>query len=250
MLSGVLNLMKKRSIRLNRFLALSGLCSRRSADRLIAGGRVTVNGHTCTELSTRIDPENDSVALDGRRLMPREGLIYIALNKPRGYITTMRDERGRKCVKDLIRGLNERVFPVGRLDKESEGLLLFTNDGITAHRLMHPSFGVRKVYRVTLDREPIQSELERLTEGVELDDGPARALKAKLVSPGGRVVELVVEEGRKREIRRIFKEIGIGVLRLRRTRFGPVALGSLRAGSWRSLKEQEISGILDSVRTE
>ena len=234
-------------IRLNRFLALSGVCSRRSAERLIREGRVSVNGHTCTDLAVRVDPGTDTVAVDGNPVAPPGRLVYIALNKPRGYVTTMSDEHGRRCVKDLVEGLEERVFPVGRLDKESEGLLLFTNDGVSAHRMMHPGFGLRKVYEVTLGRSVSDSDLQKLTDGVELEDGPARALDARFVGKDRRRVELTIQEGRKREIRRMFEALEVPVTSLKRTRFGPVALGELPAGSWRRLTQEEVRLILGAV---
>jgi 23S rRNA pseudouridine2605 synthase len=235
-------------VRLNRFLAQSGLCSRRSAERLIIEGRVYVNGRKCTDLSVRVDPEQDTVVVNGDKLSPPDELLYIALHKPAGYVTTMSDERGRRCVKDLIGDIGERLFPVGRLDKASEGLLLFTNDGLTAHRLMHPSFGLEKVYRVTLDRPVTDGEFLRLRAGVELDDGLARVVRARAVTSDRRRVELVIREGRKREIRRLFEELGLGVLSLRRTRFGPVKLGRLAVGKWRRLSKGEVSSLLQAVQ--
>ncbi len=236
-------------IRLNRFLASSGLCSRRSAERLVTAGRVRVNGVLRTDLGTTVEPEKDRVTLDGRRIFPSEKRIYLALHKPKGFLTTMRDERGRKTVKDLIRGVRGRVFPVGRLDRDSEGILLFTNDGALAHRLLHPSFGVRKVYRVTLGRTPEPLHLERLRRGVLLEDGVARVLGVSRVRGNDRTLIVTMQEGRKREIRRLFKELRLPVARLKRTSFGPIELGSLPPGQWRELKTKEVEDLLAAVRS-
>jgi pseudouridine synthase len=235
------------TIRLNRFLSQTGLCSRRAAEELIRKGRVSVNGLECRDLSVRIDPEHDRVRVDGQELAPSGRLIYVALNKPKGYVTTLRDERGRKCVKELVEGVGERVFPVGRLDRNSEGLLLFTNDGLTAHRLMHPSFGLEKVYRVTVDRSLSKAELLKIRSGVELEDGPAHVLKAESVADDMRKVELTIQEGRKREIRRIFQALGFRVIALKRIRFGPISLGRLPSGKWRKLSTKETRDVLRTV---
>jgi pseudouridine synthase len=237
-------------IRLNRFLASSGLCSRRSAEHLVTAGRVRVNGAVCTDLGTTVEPEKDRVLLDGKRIFPSEKRIYLALHKPKGFLTTMRDERGRKTVKDLIGGVRGRVFPVGRLDRESEGILLFTNDGALAHRLLHPSFGVEKVYRVTLGRTPLPSQLERLKEGVLLEDGVATVLKVSRTRTSARTLVLTLREGKKREIRRIFAELKLPVVRLKRTSFGPVKLGTLEPGRWRELEKREVENLLAVARLE
>ena len=238
---------EKTGVRLNRFLAQSGVCSRRSAERLVTEGRVSVNGRECRDFAVRVDSERDTVAVDGKELRAPEELLYIALNKPRGYVTTMSDERGRSCVRDLVRDVGQRVFPVGRLDKESEGLLLFTNDGLAAHRLMHPGFGLKKVYRVTLDRPVTESELQKLRSGVTLEDGIARILSARFVTKDRRGMELAIQEGRKREIRRVFEALGLKVRSLKRTNFGPVGLGRLPVGEWRTLRKEEIRRLLVAV---
>jgi len=242
--------MSTRNVRLNRFLALSGLCSRRGADRLISTGRIRVNGRACTELGTRIDPELDAVTLDRHRVVPAERHLYLVLNKPRGYVTTMKDERGRRCVKDLLKGVGARVFPVGRLDKESEGLLLFTNDGLAAHRLMHPRFQAEKVYRVRLGKPLEGKELEIIEQGVRLEDGIARVSHVRKLTKDARTVELTIREGKKREIRRIFKRLGVPVVWLKRVRHGPISLGRLASGKWRPLRRAEIFNLLESVRMD
>lgn len=215
---------------------------------MIRTEEVKVNGRTVTELGTKIDPNEDSVTVKGRRVVPATEIIFIALNKPRGYLTTMKDDRGRKCVKDLVKGVGGRVFPVGRLDKDTEGLLLFSNDGSAAHRLLHPSFGVEKVYRVTLDKPPSGKQLNSLKQGVALDDGIARVSKVRRLQKEGEVLELTIKEGRKREVRRIFKKLRINVIRLRRVKFGPIGLGKLRTGEWRTLSKAEIAQIREAIR--
>lgn len=215
---------------------------------MIRTEEVKVNGRTVTELGTKIDPNEDSVTVKGRRVVPATEVIFIALNKPRGYLTTMKDDRGRKCVKGLVKGVGGRVFPVGRLDKDTEGLLLFSNDGSAAHRLLHPSFGVEKVYRVTLDKPPSGKQLNSLKQGVALDDGIARVSKVRRLQKEGEVLELTIKEGRKREVRRIFKKLRINVIRLRRVKFGPIGLGKLRTGEWRTLSKAEIAQIREAIR--
>lgn len=242
--------MSETRVRLNRYLAASGVCSRRAADRIILTEKVKVNGRPVTELGTKIDPNIDRVTVNGRRVVASTEVIFIALNKPRGYLTTMKDERGRKCVKDLVKGVGGRVFPVGRLDKDTEGLLLFSNDGFAAHRLMHPSFGVEKVYRVTLDKPLSGKQLSSLKQGVVLVDGVARVSKVRRLQKEGEVLELTIKEGRKREVRRIFRKLGPHVIRLQRVKFGPIVLGGLSRGKWRRLSKAEISQIRKAIRIE
>ena len=242
--------MSETRVRLNRYLAASGVCSRRAADQMILTEDVKVNGSPVTELGTKIDPNVDRVTVRGRRVVPSTEVIFIALNKPRGYVTTMKDERGRKCVRDLVNGVGARVFPVGRLDKDTEGLLLFSNDGFAAHRLMHPSFGVEKVYRATLDKPLSSKGLTDLRKGVELKDGVARVTRVRRLQKEGGVLELTIREGRKREVRRIFTELGARVTRLQRIRFGPVGLGKLPKGKWRRLSRAEVDQIRRIIKTE
>lgn len=235
-------------VRLNRYLASSGVCSRRAADRMILAKKVKVNGRPIARLGTKVDPNVDRVTVSGRRVIPSTKVIFIALNKPKGYLTTMKDEHGRKCVRDLIKGLGARVFPVGRLDKDTEGLLVFTNDGFTAHRLMHPSFGVEKVYRVTLDKPLSSKGLSDLKRGVELEDGVARVSRVRRLQKEGKVLEVTIREGRKREVRRVFKRLGPAVTRLQRVRFGPIELGRLPTGKWRRLSSAETDEIRRAIR--
>ena len=204
-----------------------------------------VNGRTVTELGTRVQPDRDRVEVDGREIVP-EADTWIALNKPRGYVTTRRDPRGRRTVYDLLPERFDTLFHVGRLDRQSEGLLLLTNEGGTAHRLTHPSFGVRRVYSVATERPLTDAEFERVCAGVILEDGLARPLAAtRLPDDGGRGgrLRLTMAEGRKHEIRRMLEAVGHRVVRLRRIRYGPVGLEGLAAGKWRELTEAEVEAL-------
>ena len=226
--------------RLNRFLARRGVASRRGADLLIASGRVTVNGAVSTVGST-VRPAVDRVFVDGHRIPARAVSVTIVLNKPAGVVTTRNDPYQRRTVMDLIDPVPGLV-PVGRLDADSRGLLVLTTDGDLAHAVSHPRRGVTKRYRVTVDRSISAGELEQLTAGVELEDGPARALKAKR-SRNGMAVEVVMSEGRKREVRRLFAALGLEVRDLVRIAVGPLELGSLPEGEARPLREAELSSL-------
>lgn len=229
--------------RLQKALARAGFGSRRSCEELIAAGRVEVNGRPAT-LGDRVDPEVDEVRVDGRRISTDPRLRYVALHKPRGVTTTMRDPHAER---DLTRLLPKgpRVFPVGRLDRYTEGLLLLTNDGDLAHRLAHPRYGVEKEYLAEVEGVPTPRHLARLRRGVRLDDGPARAADARLAGrSGGRgAVHVVMTEGRKREVRRMLEAVGLPVRRLIRTRVGPVRLGRLRPGETRDLSPEEVRAL-------
>jgi 23S rRNA pseudouridine2605 synthase len=230
-------------IRLQKVLAAAGLGSRRTCEELIAAGRVDVDGRQVTEMGLRVDPSTAVVHVDGARINVREDLVYLALNKPRGVLSAMSDSRGRATVGDLVAERPERLFHVGRLDADSEGLLLLTNDGELAHRLMHPAFGVAKTYLATVPG-PVGREVgRRLRSGVELDDGPVRADGFRVVqTSGGRaIVEVVLHEGRKHIVRRLLDAVGHPVERLVRTAIGPVRLGGQRAGSIRELTRAELA---------
>lgn len=229
--------------RLQRTLARAGLGSRRACEELISAGRVEVNGRVAL-LGDRVDPAADELRVDGRRLSSDPGLRYFVLHKPRGVTTTMRDPHAdRDLVRLLPRGA--RVFPVGRLDRETEGLLLLTNDGELANRLAHPRHGVEKEYLAEVDGAPTQRHLARLRAGIHLEDGVARAVRARSVgrTAGRGALVVVMAEGRKREVRRMLGEIGLPVRRLVRTRVGPVRLGRLRAGEARELTPAEVRGL-------
>ena len=217
-------------VRLQKVLSQAGIASRRNAERMIIDGRVEVDGRVVTELGTRVDPDSADIRVDGSRVILDESMVYLAVNKPRGMHSTMADDRGRPCIGDLVehrvRG-NARLFHVGRLDADTEGLLLLTNDGELAHRLMHPSFEVPKTYLATVEGSVPRGLGKTLRAGIELDDGPARVDRFAVVDsvPGRTLVRLTLHEGRKRIVRRLLAAAGFPVLTLVRTDVGPVSLG-------------------------
>ena len=231
-------------IRLQKVLAAAGLGSRRACEELIADGRVTVDGEVA-ELGTRVDPQTAVIHVDSDRVIVRDDLVYIALNKPRGVLSAMSDSRGRRTVGDLVGDRPERLFHVGRLDADSEGLLLLTNDGELAHRLMHPSFGVLKTYLATVPGPVAKQVGRQLRAGVELEDGPVAVDSFRVVQTHGKqaIVEVVLHEGRKHIVRRLLAEVGHPVSRLVRTRIGPVHLGGQRAGTLRPLTRSELADL-------
>ncbi|GAB2467502.1 pseudouridine synthase [Jatrophihabitans fulvus] len=234
-------------VRLQKVLAGAGIGSRRKAEELIAAGRVTVDGRVAL-LGARVDPAHAVIHVDGDRIEVREELVHLALNKPRGVLSAMSDERGRPTVGDLVAQLvdsTEGLFHVGRLDADSEGLLLLTNDGDLAHTLMHPSFGVRKTYLATVPGPVAKTVGRQLLAGVELDDGPAKADTFRVVQTQNdrAIVEIVLHEGRKHIVRRMLASVGHPVERLVRTSIGPVRLGSQRAGTVRPLSREELAGL-------
>lgn len=225
--------------RLQKVLARVGMGSRRTCEDLIAAGRVTVNGERAA-LGRRVDAESDVIAVDGTPIGTKAGLVYYLLNKPTGVVTTADDPQGRPTVTSLVPD-EPRVFPVGRLDMDTEGLLLLTNDGGLTHRLTHPSFGVEKEYVARVEGEPSRRSVRRLREGIELDDGPTAPAQAALVGPG--VIRLTIHEGRNRQVRRMCEAIGHPVTRLVRTRIGPLADRKLKPGSWRELTIDEVRAL-------
>ncbi len=237
-------------LRVQKILADAGYCSRRRAEALIEAGKVKCNGHP-VRIGDKALP-TDLLTVDGERVyIPRKKEFrYIMLNKPRGYVTTLSDEQGRRCVTDLLEGIDQRVYPIGRLDRNSEGLLLFTNDGNFANGIMHPSRQVSKTYRVTV-RPPVSEEqLAKMAAGVELDDGfkTAPANIVEKVSEPTRVVLLVtIHEGKKREVRRMCDAVGLEVVRLRRISIGPVKLGMLKPGEWRDLTSEELRALRTAI---
>lgn len=237
--------------RLQKVIARAGIASRRRAEELIASGRVRVNGQVVTELGVRVDPATDRVEVDGRPVVfPR--LVYLMLHKPRGVVTTLRDPQGRATVLDLVPGVPERLFPVGRLDYDSEGLLVLTNDGELAHRLMHPSFEVVKVYRVCVAGKVTGAALKRLREGVMLDDGMTAPARVQVLSrrEDGTWLEIGIHEGRNRQVRRMAKAVGLSVRRLIRIAYGPLRLGNLPPGKFRFLKESAVAALKQSVQLD
>lgn len=232
-------------VRLQKVLAAAGVGSRRACETLIADGRVSVNGEQVTAMGMRIDPATAIVAVDGARINVRDDLVYLAVNKPRGVLSAMVDSRGRRTVADLVADRPERLFHVGRLDADSEGLLLLTNDGELAHRLMHPSFGVSKTYLATVPAPIGKAVARRVRAGVQLEDGRVAVDSWRVVqSTGDRaIVEVVLHEGRKHIVRRLLDAVGHPVHRLVRTAIGPVRLGNLKAGAVRELSREELADL-------
>ncbi|WP_018155898.1 pseudouridine synthase [Demetria terragena] len=232
-------------VRLQKLLAGAGVGSRRACEQLIANGRVEVDGQIVVELGVRIDPDTQVVHVDGERVQLDESKLYLAFNKPLGVVSTMHDEMDRISVGDYLEHRKDRLFHVGRLDVDTEGLLLLTNDGDLANRLQHPSYGVSKTY-VAVVPGPVPRDLgQKLREGVELEDGPVRVDSFRLVDsrPGQAMVELVLHEGRKHIVRRLLEAMGRPVESLVRTNVGPVSLGELRPGKMRPLSSQEVAGL-------
>jgi 23S rRNA pseudouridine2605 synthase len=230
--------------RLQKVLARGGFGSRRTCELLIESGRVTVNGEVAV-LGRRVDVERDKVAVDDILVSTRAGLVYYLLNKPSGVVTTARDPQGRPTVIDLL-PLEPRVFPVGRLDADTEGLLVLTNDGDLTHHLTHPSFGVEKEYLAQVEGRPSPAALRRLREGVELDDGVTAPAGVRQIRSG--VLELTLREGRKRQVRRMCAAVGHPVRKLRRVGFGPLRLGDLGEGKVRRLSPAEVQRLRDAAR--
>ena len=225
--------------RIQKVLAAAGVASRRAVEEMVAEGRITVNGQPA-RLGQRVDPDADEVEVDGIPVGLRADLAYYLLNKPPGVVTTASDPQGRPTVVAMLPD-EPRVFPVGRLDTDSEGLLLLTNDGGLTHRLTHPSFGVDKEYLAHVEGRPSRGALRRLREGVELDDGPAQAVAVSHPEPS--VVRIVVHEGRNRMVRRMCEAVGHPVIRLVRTRIGPLADRKLPPGQWRELRPEEVRAL-------
>ncbi len=232
-------------VRLQKLLAAAGVGSRRTCENLISAGRVTVDGHLVTELGVRIDPLRQTVHVDGERVQLDESRVYLAFNKPLGVVSTMSDELGRPSISDFLGNRHERLFHVGRLDADTEGLLLLTNDGDLAHRLQHPAYGVLKTYLAQVPG-PIPRDLgKRLRGGVELDDGPVVVDSFKVVdsAPGKALVEVILHEGRKHVVRRLLAEVGHPVQSLVRTDVGPIQLGDLKPGKTRALSRREVGAL-------
>jgi 23S rRNA pseudouridine2605 synthase len=236
-------------VRLQKVLAAAGVGSRRHCEELIAQGRVEVDGEVVRRYGARVDADHQIIKLDGRRIPSRQDLVYLALNKPPGVVTTMSDDRGRPTISDLLPGNPERLYHVGRLDFETEGLMLLMNDGELAHRLTHPRYGVPKTYLADVTG-PLPRDLgRRLLTGVDLEDGVANADRFRVVeTAGGRaLVEITLHEGRKHIVRRLLAAVGHPVSRLVRTQVGPVKLGNLRSGATRRLTTREIGDLYAAV---
>lgn len=229
--------------RLQKLIASAGLCARRTAEEWIAAGRVCVNGAVAS-LGDRADPETDTVTVDGAPLPGKPGAVYLMLNKPRGYVTTLSDEYGRRTAAELVADCGVRVYPVGRLDRDSEGLLLFTNDGELAQRLLHPRHQVDKVYLVTV-RGDIRGAAERLMAITQLDGEPIAPAQAAEVTrhEGQAMLRVTIHQGKNRQVRRMCAQIGLHVVRLQRIQEDSLLLGDLPAGKWRYLTYQELQGL-------
>lgn len=238
--------------RLQKLIARAGLASRRRAEGLVAGGRVTVNGNVAS-LGDSADPRRDRIEVDGRPLAAASAPRYLAIYKPRGFLSSAHDERGRRSVVALVDAHGERLWPAGRLDVESEGLMLLTNDGEWANRVLHPRYGTVREYAALVSPRPTRGDLERLRRGVELEDGSARLLAARLEEPphevrrdsgeDGAWLRVRIGEGRKREVRRLFSAVGLHVERLVRTRIGALTLAGLREGESRPLRRAEVTAL-------
>lgn len=232
--------------RLQKVLADAGIASRRASEQLILDGRVSVNGIQVLELGTKVDPENSKVEVDGELISLKKDNVYFAFHKPTGVLSTMSDPENRPCLGDYFRERSERLFHVGRLDKESEGLILLTNDGDLAHRATHPSYGMVKRYLVEIEGVLTKEQLTDALKGIQLEDGLARALSIKTVrevSPKHSWVEIDIHEGRYHIVRRMFESFGLPVLRLIRTNFGPIILGETGIGRYRKINEVELANL-------
>lgn len=233
-------------IRLQKYLAECGVASRRKSEELIAAGKVKVNGVTAL-IGDKVNPKHDKVTVSGKKVVSVKKNVYIMLNKPRGFITTMNDEHDRKCVAELVKDINTRVYPVGRLDRESEGLLIMTNDGEFTNALTHPSKHVSKTYRVTIRPTITKEKATEFRNGIEIDGrmtAPAD-LRVLETQENRTVVEVTIYEGRNRQIRKMFEALGIEVARLKRTKVGNLKLGMLKQGAYRHLTEDEVSSLYE-----
>lgn len=238
-------------VRIQKVIADAGVCSRRKAEALIEEGRVKINGHPA-HLGQSIDPNKDLITINGERLFiaRKKEHVYLIMNKPRGYLTSMSDDRGRRCVTELLPETDQRVYPIGRLDLNTEGLLLFTSDGKFANDMMHPSRAVTKTYRVTVRPSLSDEQAVKLSDGVFIDGrktAPAE-VRVKSNEPGRVVMELVIREGRNRQVRKMCEAVGLEVARLKRTAFGPIRLGMLKPGTCRPLSAEELRAIRAAVK--
>jgi len=228
-------------VRLNRFIANSGVCSRREADTLIQAGVVTVNGEVVTELGTKVNIHTDDIRFNGERLKGEEK-VYLIMNKPKGYVTTASDPHAEKTVIDLLKGCSSRVYPVGRLDKNTTGVLLLTNDGEIAERLTHPSYDKKKIYQVSLDKELSDEDYHKILDGITLTDGDVKADELEFIDAGDRrKVGIEIHSGKNRIVRRIFDSLGYNVKALDRVYFAGLTKKGLKKGEWRYLTEGEIN---------
>jgi len=238
-------------IRLNKIIADAGIASRRAADQLILEGRVSVDGQVVLELGNKFDPEISDIKVDGESLNVNKSKTYLAFHKPSGVISTMSDPEGRSNLGDYFKDRKDRLYHVGRLDKDSEGLILLTNDGELAHRATHPSYGLEKRYLVEIEGEFNKQLSDQLLQGVRLEDGLARAVKvvhARAVSKNHHWVEITIHEGRYHIIRRLIESLGLKVMRLIRLDFGPITLGEMKPGRHRVLNSQEMTNLFTALK--
>ncbi|MBQ3498635.1 MAG: rRNA pseudouridine synthase [Clostridia bacterium] len=237
--------MAKELVRLQKFMADNGIASRRKCEELIDRGVVKINGNTA-HIGDKVDPKKDKVTVKGRKITVKDNLVYILLHKPRGYITTMQDEQGRKCVAELVKDVGIRIYPVGRLDRESEGMLLMTNDGTFSNAMTHPTHHVPKTYRVTIRPGITDEQIAAFQDGIEIDGRMTAPSSIRVIdkSEGRVVVEVIIYEGRNRQIRKMFEALDIEVARLKRIAVGSVKLGMLPQGKWRELKEDEVRKLM------
>lgn len=237
-------------IRIQKIIADSGVCSRRKAETLISAGRVKVNGHVAG-LGQQSNPQKDIITIDGERVLveKKREFTYLVMNKPRGYLTAMADDRGRRCVTDLLPASSKRLFPVGRLDLNSEGLLLFTDDGNFANQMMHPRHEVSKTYRVTARPDITDEQAAKLSEGVYIDGRRTAPAEVRVLSkePNRVVMEIVIREGRNRQVRKMCDAVKLEVARLKRTAIGPIRLGMLKPGTTRELTKEELKAIRTAI---
>ena len=242
--------MKDNKIRLQKHLSQCGIASRRKAEELIENGRVRVNGRTAS-LGDKVDPKRDKVSVNGKNVVPVTEKVYIMLHKPRGFVTTMKDELDRKCVSDLVKNVGTKVYPVGRLDRNSEGLLIMTNDGELANALTHPSAQVNKTYRVTVKGAVTDEQIDKMASGIKLDDKVTQPCDVFVMErkEDRTVFCFVIHEGRNRQIRRMCEAVKHEVIRLKRTEIAGVKLGMLKQGDWRELNDRELQR-LQNVSTK
>ncbi len=238
-------------VRLQKYLAESGVASRRKSEELIEQGKVKVNGEVA-HIGDKINPKRDTVTVNGKKIIKQKSHTYIMLHKPRGFITTMSDEMDRKCVAQLIKDVPGRVYPVGRLDRDSEGMLLFTNDGEFANAMTHPTRHVPKTYRVTVRPSISEEQITKLTTGIMIDDRMTSPCEVRVITKEeGRVVlEIILHEGRNRQIRKMCEEVGLEVARLKRTAIGSIKLGMLKQGDYRELTEDEVRKLMIAAGME
>jgi len=231
--------------RLQKIISQAGIASRRAAEEMILAGRVTVNDIAVTELGSKADPATDRITLDGKPIKPVSSHLYILLNKPVGYMTTLDDPEGRQLVTDLLTDIKERVYPVGRLDYNTEGLLLLTNDGEWANKLMHPRHEIDKEYHVRVRGKAHKSQLDQLAKGVEMDGRPTAPATVKLIKDGEQNdwISITIHEGRNRQIRRMCEAVSLSVVRLKRVRYGSLDVGALRPGQYRLMTEAEVKAL-------